>query len=84
MNVPGLVDEMDSSKAGRKAVLGRKERNTFSEHAFQVSLGQQGHNPEDNLVFSRKLSLMVGKTENTPFLSAEVSSVPLALTPQPL
>lgn len=27
MNVPGLVDKVDSSKAGRKAVLGQKERN---------------------------------------------------------
>lgn len=49
MNVPGLVDEMDSSEAGRKAVLGRKERNTLSEHAFQVSLGQQGHNRRTTL-----------------------------------
>lgn len=28
MNVPGLVDKMNSSEAGRKAVLGQKERNT--------------------------------------------------------
>lgn len=27
MDVPGLVDKMDSSEAGRKAVLGQKERN---------------------------------------------------------
>lgn len=32
MNVPGLVDKMDSSKAGRKAVLGGKRETVISKH----------------------------------------------------
>lgn len=37
VNVPGLVDEMDASEAGGKAVLGRKERNTLSERGAHVA-----------------------------------------------
>ena len=39
MNVPGLVDKMDSSKAGRKAVLGGKRETHSDQHASQVSRG---------------------------------------------
>lgn len=38
MNVPGLVDKMDSSEAGRKAVLGGEERNkAISTHAQRLA-----------------------------------------------
>lgn len=43
MNVPGLVDKMDSSKAGRKAVLGGKRETHSDQHTSQVRGAQPDH-----------------------------------------
>lgn len=49
MNVPGLVDKMDSSEAGRKAVLGQKERNAHQLAHIPEMTGPTGLQPWDNL-----------------------------------
>lgn len=79
MNVPGLVDEMDSSKAGRKAVLGWKERNTVSVEPGPAR-PQSGGQP----VFSRKLSLMWERQKTHPSYRLRCPLFPLPCSPTPL
>lgn len=74
MNVPGLVDKMDSSKAGRKAVLGRKEKcsQLISTSGWKESVALQPHLVE-------ALASRLRKDENPPsFPAVSVSSIFLA------
>lgn len=58
MNVPGLVDKMDSSEAGRKAVLGGKKETHTNERTSQV----RGEQPAS---LRLKHQLAEGETGNT-------------------
>ena len=81
MNVPGLVDKMDSSEAGRKAVLGGKKETHTSQCTSQVRRAQQDRHleqPASSLRLKHPPASGGRDRKHAYFPAVTVSSVPLA------